>query len=292
MDRLDAMTVFVAAIEHGSLSAAGRALEMPLATVSRKLADLEAHLGTRLLHRSTRRLTLTEAGAAYLGSCKRILDDLAEAERAAAGEYRAPRGTLRITAPLVFGRMHVLPVVDEFLAAYPEVDVELGLNDRSIDLQAEHIDVAARIGPLPDSRMVAIPVGAVRQVVVASPRYLAAHGRPRDRADLGGHDAVSFVSPVSLDPWRFVDGARPRARLTVDTAEAAITAALDGIGLTRVLSYQVAAALADGRLETVLDADAPAPLPVHLLHAARGLLPLKLRAFLDFATPRLRTRLA
>lgn len=295
MDRLDAMAVFVAAVEEGSLSAAGRRLEMPLATVSRKLADLEAHLKARLLHRSTRRLTLTDAGEAYLAACKRILDEVTDAERVAAGEYRAPTGELVVTAPLVFGRLHVVPVTTAFLAAYPDVDVKLLLSDRALDLIADQVDVALRIGALPDSRMVATRLGAIRRVVCASPAYLKHHGRPRTPGALAAHDAVTFIAPLGTDPWRF-DGARdptqPRTRLAVNTAEAALDAAIAGVGVTRVLSYQAAAAIAAGSLEVLLTKHEPAALPVHLLHTSRMHLPLKLRAFLDFATPRLRERLA
>lgn len=294
MDRLDAMTVFVTAVEQGSLSAAGRKLGMPLATVSRKLTDLEAHLRARLLHRSTRKLTLTDAGEAYLAACKQILDEVGDAERAAGGEYRAPTGELIVTAPLVFGRLHVLPIAAEFLAAYPDVDVKLLLSDRPFDLVAEQVDVALRVGELADSRMVATRLGSIRRVVCGSPGYFAEHGRPRAPQDLASHQAVDYIAPFGADPWRFEgqrETVRPRARLSVNTAEAALDAAIAGTGLTRVLSYQAQAAIDAGKLVVVLAKHEPAPLPVHLLHAGRARLPLKLRAFLDFSTPRLRQRL-
>ncbi|RVC28693.1 LysR substrate-binding domain-containing protein, partial [Mesorhizobium sp. M7A.F.Ca.CA.004.04.2.1] len=178
MDRLEAMSLFVAAVEAGSLSAASRRFGIPLATVSRKISDLERHLNTRLLNRSTRRLTPTDAGQAYLAACRRILDEVGEAERTAAGEYSAPTGELAITAPVVFGRLHVLPVVTGFLAAYPDVDIRLTLADRITQLVEDHFDLAIRIGQLPDSSLVAIGVGAIRRVVCASPAYLAEHGTP------------------------------------------------------------------------------------------------------------------
>jgi len=178
MDRLDAMSLFVATVEAGSLSAAARRAGVPLPTVSRKISELEKHLKTRLLNRSTRRLTLTEAGQSYLTACRRILDEVIEAERTAAGEYSSPTGELVITAPVVFGRLHVLPVITGFLAAYPQVDVRLTLSDRITQLVEEHIDLAVRIGELPDSAMVAIRVGSIRRIVCASPAYLALHGTP------------------------------------------------------------------------------------------------------------------
>ena len=198
MDRLDAMTVFLAVVDDGSLSAAGRRLGMPLATVSRKLAELEGHLGARLINRSTRRLELTDPGRAYEQACRRILDDVDGAERAVAGEYDTPRGELAITAPIVFGRLHVLPVVNEFLRANAEVDVRLALGDRVAHLLDEHVDVAVRIGVLPDSRLNAVPLGTLRSVVCASPAYLKAHGTPRTPADLDPHRCITFDSPVPV----------------------------------------------------------------------------------------------
>lgn len=298
MDRLEAMTVFVATVDGGSLSAAGRQLGMPLATVSRKLSELEAHLRARLLIRSTRALTLTDAGRDYLTSCRRVLEELGEAERRAAGEYSEPRGELAITAPLVFGRMHVLPVVAEFLRAYPQVSVRLLQGDRVVNLGEEPVDLAARIGPVPDSRLVATAVGATRRVVCASPAYLAEHGRPVTPDDLVRHACISFDALDGPDRWHFqpAGGGDLRVavhpRLTVNTAEAAVEAAVAGVGLTRVLCYQAMAAFRDGRLQAVLDAYESAPVPISLLFDAQRRLPLKLRAFVDFATPRLRARLA
>lgn len=297
MDRLDAMSLFVAAVEAGSLSAAARNVGIPLATVSRKVSDLERHLNTRLLNRSTRRLTPTNAGQAYLAACRRILDDVGEAERAAAGEYSAPTGELAITAPVVFGRLHVLPVVTGFLAAYPDVDIRLTLADRIVQLAEDHIDVAIRIGQLPDSSLVALGVGSIRRVVCASPAYLAEHGMPTTPADLETHSCITFEGLASSASWSFAQGKtevpiQVRSRLQVNTAEAAIDAAIAGVGLTKVLSYQVDAALRSGTLRILLREYEPEPWPVSLVHAGHGLLPVKLRAFLDFAAPRLKERLA
>jgi DNA-binding transcriptional LysR family regulator len=293
MDRLMGMKVLLAAIEAGSLSAAARKLGVPLATVSRRIAELEAHLGARLLNRTSRRLDLTEAGRDYATASRRILDEVAEAERIAAGEYAAPKGDLIVTAPLVFGRLHVLPVVIEFLKAYPEVDVRLVLNDRIVNLIEDHVDLALRIGKLPDSSLVAARVGSITRIVSGSPAYLAARGRPSAPADLSGHDCVTFEGQMSAERW-FFSGSRSeisvpiRSRLSVNTAEAAIDAAVAGIGLTRVLSYQMASALAEKKLETVLTRFQPPPVPVSLVHPGGRLLPRKVRAFLDLAVPRLR----
>jgi len=294
MDRLDAMHVFVAVVDAGSLSGAGRRLGMPLATVSRKLAELEAHLGARLLNRSTRRLDLTEPGRAYEQACRRILDDVDGAERAAAGEYDAPRGELAITAPIVFGRLHVLPIVNAFLGAHAQVDVRLALGDRVAHLIDEHVDVAVRIGALPDSRLTALAVGTLRPVVCASPAWLKANGTPRTPADLAGHRCITFDAPTPR-AWHFAGAADftpARPRLAVNTAEAAVDAAVAGVGITRVLSYQADAALRDKRLRRLLRAFEPEPVPVHLVWDGQQRIPSKLRTFLDFAAPRLRQRLA
>ena len=305
MDRLEAMSTLLAAVEAGSLSAASRRLGMPLATVSRKVSELEAHLRTRLVNRTSRRLTLTDAGRSYVVACKRILEEIGEAERAAAGEYLAPRGDLTITAPIVFGRLHVLPVVIAFLAAYPDVDIRLALSDRVVNLQEDDIDLAVRIGALPDSSLIATRVGAIREVVCGSPAYFASRGTPKRPDDLGAdlrahlraHDCISFEGMSSPAGWKFVVGKSTvsvaiRSRLIVNTAEAAIDAAAAGVGVARVLSYQVAGALRAGTLTLVLRKFEPPPAPVSLVHAGQGLLPLKLRAFLDFAAPLLKARLA
>lgn len=296
MDRLAAMAVFVEAVDQGSLSAAGRRLGLPLATVSRRLSELETHIGTRLLVRSTRQLALTDAGQAYLGACRRILEEVGEAERAAAGEYAAPRGELVITAPMVFGRMHVLPLIGGFLRQYPDVDVRLVLGDRSLNLLDEHVDLAVRIGELPDSSLVAVRVGEVRRVVCASPGYLAGRGVPERPGDLVGHDGITFDGLRSPLPWVFwidrTEVAIPiRSRLTVNTANAAIDAAVDGLGVTRVLSYQIADERRSGALQTVLQAYEPAAWPVQLVYARQGRLPVKLRAFIDAVAPALRERM-
>jgi DNA-binding transcriptional LysR family regulator len=298
MDRLEAMSVLIAAVDAGSFSAASRKLGMPLPTISRKVSELEAHLKTRLLVRSTRKLSLTNAGVDYLAACKSILDLVNDAEAKASGEYNVPRGELIITAPLVFGRLHVLPVINDFLAGVPEIDVRLVLADRNINLVDDHVDMAVRIGALVDSGLIATRVGAVRRVVCGSPDYFAKHRIPKTLEDLSRHGSIAFTGLGSQTSWIFSGQGRgrtrsvsPRARLTVNTAEAAIDAAIAGVGVTRVLSYQVARAIKEGKLRIVLKDFEPDPLPVHLIHAAQGLMPLKMRSFLDFAAPRLRKTL-
>jgi DNA-binding transcriptional LysR family regulator len=297
MDRLDAMAMLVAAVEAGSFTAASRKLGVPLPTLSRKVADLEAHLNARLLIRTTRKLTLTDAGAAYLAASRQILDQVADAERAASGEYLTPRGDLTIAAPIVFGRLHVLPAVNDFLAAFPDINVQLVLSDRNADLVGEQLDMAVRIGALRDSSMIATRVGAVRYVVCATPDFLKRHGLPKTPDDLAALPCVTFGSgPIA--PWTFASKGKAalpvpiRARLVVNTAEAAIDAAVAGVGIARVLSYQAAAAVAARRLKIVLAPYEPEPMPVHLVHPAHAHLPLKLRRFLEFAAPRLKTVLA
>jgi DNA-binding transcriptional LysR family regulator len=297
MDRFEAMSTLLAAVEGGSLSAASRKLGMPLATVSRKVSELEAHLRTRLINRTSRRLMLTDAGRSYVAACKRILEDIGEAERAAAGEYMAPRGDLTVAAPIVFGRLHVLPVTIEFLKAYPDIDIRVALADRVVNLQEDDIDLAIRIGDLPDSSLVATCVGAIRRVVCGSPAYFAQRDTPKNPGELSTHDCITFDALMSPDAWKFAVGKSTvsvavHSRLIVNTTEAAIDAAIAGIGITRVLSYQVASALRAGTLALALRDFEPKPWPVSLVYAGQGLLPLKLRAFLDFAAPRLKARLA
>jgi DNA-binding transcriptional LysR family regulator len=299
MDRLEAMAILLRVADRGSFSAASRELGLPLATVSRKVGELERHLGTRLLLRSTRRVTLSDAGAAYVAKVRRILADIEETERIASGELQAPRGDLTLTAPVLFGRLHILPIVTGFLAAFPEIDVRLLLSDRNLQLIDDHIDMAVRIGTLPDSSMIATRVGTMRTVVCASPALLAERGTPTSPQVLSAWPCVQFETPSRLSSWRFRGRAGPadvevpiRPRLAVSSAEAAVWAATQGTGVTRVLHYQAADALRAGVLRIVLADFEVEPVPIHLIHAARGALPLKMRAFLDAALPRLRADLA
>lgn len=290
------MSVLLAVVDAGSFSAAARRLEMPLATVSRKVNELETYLKTRLINRTTRQLSLTEAGQSYVAACRRVLEDIGEAERAATGEYASPKGDLIVTTPVVFGRLYVVPLIAEFLSLYPEINIRLTLADRVVHLMEERVDVAVRIGVLPDSALVASRVGTIRRVVCASPAYLSAHGIPTHPNDMMNHQCITFEGLSSAVSWTFSSGSSRiavpvRTRLVVNTAEAAIAAAICGLGLTNVLSYQVAEALRSGALEIVLQEFELETWPISLVHAGQAPLPLKLRAFLDFITPRLRSRM-
>ena len=295
MDRLEAMSMLVTVTEKGSLSAAGRVLQVPLATLSRKISDLEALLGARLLIRTTRKLSLTDAGTAYVGAARRILELVADAEREAGGEFSAPKGELVLTAPIMFGRLHVLPIVADFLAMFPEINIRLALADRNVDLIDDRVDMALRIGRLPDSSMVATQIGVMRTVTCASPALLARHGSPEKPDDLLRFPCVTVDTPMPSPSWRFQ---RPQSdctlevailpRLAVTTTEAAAQAAIRGVGVARLLHYQVAEAVQRGELQIIIERYEPSPAPVHLVHASRGQMPLKMRRFLDFAAPRLR----
>jgi DNA-binding transcriptional LysR family regulator len=297
MDRFESMSVLVAAVEAGSLSAASRRLGMPLASVSRKVSELERHLKTRLLNRSSRQLTLTDPGRSFLASCKRILGELGEAERTAAGEFSAPKGELVVTAPIVLGRLHVLPIVTDFLRSYPDIDVRLTLTDRIASLLEDRVDVAVRVGELPDSSLIVRNIGAIQRVVCGSPSYFDERKIPRRPADLRRHDCITFEGLSSPEAWTFAGRkggttVRVHSRLVVSTAEAAVDAAIAGLGVTRVLSYQVAAATRAGALRRVLRSHEPPQTPVGLVYLGQPFVPLKLRVFLDFATPRLKSSLS
>lgn len=296
MDRIQAMSVFVATVDERSLSAAGRRLQMPPSSVSRKLADLEAHLGVRLMTRSTRQLALTDAGRDYLAAAREILDRLAEAERSAlAGQIR-PQGELVIAAPLMFGRLHVMPIVADLLRQFENVSVRLVLDDANANLLEEGIDVAVRIGALVDSGLTARRVGEVTSVVCASPAYLKKHGAPETPSDLRHHECVTFEG-FSCLAWTFSSPAGTTRvpvspRLVVNTADAAVAAAISDVGITRVLSYQVAEQFARKKLVRLLKEHEPTPSPVSLLYARQGALPAKTSRFLELAAERLTQALA
>jgi len=297
MDRFDAIRTLLAAVDGGSLSAASRKLGMPLPTVSRQVSELEARLRTQLVIRTNRKLLLTDAGSAFVAAGRRVLEELEEAERAAAGEYRIPRGDLLVTAPIMFGKLHVTPVVLAFLAAYPEVNVRVALFDHVIDLVENHVDVAVRIGHLPDSGLVAARIGEIHWVICASPAYLSTRGTPVAPDDLAQHDCIGFEGLQMVRTWPFGRGTNARTvairpRFAANTADAIIEAAIAGIGIARLTSYQAVEAIRDGRLVSLLRGYSPEPLPVHLVHTGPPLVPLKMRAFLDFASPRLKASLA
>lgn len=302
MDRIDAMKVFVAALAEGSLAGAGRKLGKSPAAVSRAIAFLETHVGTELLHRTTRSIRLSEAGERYAVACRRILTDLEEADMAAAGERSAPRGRLTVTAAVAVGESLLRPILDEFMNAHPTVSVRLHLLDRPANLIDEGIDVALRIAHLPDSTLVALPVGEVRRVTTASPRYLARHPRITQPSDIAEHQVVAMTH-FGIDSWSFPQqsgtasgssgSAMPRTvqfapRFIVNSLRAALASAVEGRGVLRSFSYHVADEVADGRLRIILPDDEIAPLPVHLVVPHGRLSVPKVRAFVDFALPKLR----
>lgn len=292
MDRVDSIAVFAEVADRGSFADAARHLNRSPAAVTRAVAELEARLGVRLLNRTTRAVSVTEAGQRFLAGARRVLGDLAEIEQAAIGQGIAPRGELRVTAPIVFGRRHVLPLVTDFLARYPEVSVRLTLLDRPIDLVEEGFDAAIRIGALADSSAIATRVGVLSRVVVAAPAYLKRRGRPKAPGDLAAYDVVAFAGIDGIERWHFAGGveAAIRPRLIVNTAEAAIDAAIAGFGLTRVLSYQAVEALSEKTLVRLLREHEGAEAPIHVIYPDGRHPPPKLRAFLDTLVPRLRQR--
>lgn len=297
MDRLEAMSIVLLTVEKGSLTGAAKALNMPLPTVSRKVSELETYLGTRLIQRSTRKLTLTDAGIAYVAGARRILEEIDEVERAASGEFTAPRGELVLTAPTLFGTLHMLPIVTDFLAAYPEINVKLLLSNQNLDLLDERIDLAVRIGLLPDSTMIATRVGDMRTVVCASPDFLASHGSPKTPEDLRNLPCVSFAG-AAIPSWSFCDPISKRIfdvpivpRLSVTAGEAVVEAAIRRVGAARTLHYHCAKALREGKVVRILRDYELTAVPVSLVHAARGQMPLKTRVFLDFVASRLRSDL-
>jgi DNA-binding transcriptional LysR family regulator len=293
MDRLHLMQVFVAVVDAGGLSGAARKLGLSPPAVTRAIAALESRLGVRLLTRTTRVVRVTEAGARYVDDCRRLLAEVDEADEAAGGAHATPRGRLTVTAPVQFGAMHVTPLVAAYLASYPETSVACWFVDRIVNLVEEGADVAIRIGRLPDSSAQAIRVGGVRRVICGSPEYLQQHGTPREPAELRGHTIVSAAGVTPGADWRFIVGTRTSAvhldpRLLTTTTDGALHAVLRGVGLARLLSYQVAAALASGALVAVLAEFDTEVLPVHVVHREGRAASRRVRAFLDLAIDRLR----
>lgn len=293
MDRLQAMATFVAVVDCGGFASAARKLNLSPPVVTRAIAELEERLGLRLLVRTTRVVRVTDAGARYSEDCRRILAEIEEAESAATGAHAAPRGTLTLTAPVLFGQLHVTPIVVDYLREFPEVDVQCLFLDRVVNLVEEGIDVAVRIGELPDSSLQATRVGRVRRVLVAAPAYLAAHGMPQRPEDLAGHAIVSAAGVTPASEWRFNDAGKPLSqrvlpRLRTTTNDSAIAAAVGGLGITRLLSYQVAEHVRSGALQLLLQDFETAPLPVHVVHHEGRRATQKVRAFIDLVVQRLR----
>ncbi|WP_334402186.1 LysR family transcriptional regulator [Bradyrhizobium sp. AZCC 2289] len=296
MDRIDAMKVFIAALDEGGLRKAGRKLGRSPAAISRALAFLEAHVGVTLLHRTTRSFKLSEAGERYAAVCRRVISDLEEADLVAAGERSAPRGTLTITAPVAAGEDVLRSVLDAFMDAYPTVSVRLLLLDRPVSLIDEGIDIALRIAHLTDSTHVAIRLGEVRRVVAASPRYLSTHPKIEQPADLAKHKIIAMTH-FGIDSWSFPPAkgsSIPRSvqfspRWVVNSVRGAVASTVEGRGITRLFSYHIAEQLSQGALQILLAQDEPAAVPVHLISPQGRLAVPKVRAFVDFAMPRLKT---
>lgn len=286
------MRVFVKVAECGGFAGAARALHMSPPAVTRAIARLETLIGTRLLTRTTRSVKLTEAGAQYLEDCRRILAEIEEAEAAAAGSYLKPSGTLAVSAPVLFGQLHVLPILNAYIDRFPEVTVRTLFVDRIINLVEEGIDAAVRIAHLPDAGYAAIRVGAVRRVVCAAPEYLARHGVPARPEDLRHHRVITGSAAWNLPEWRFGIGGRQRVpvrpNMFCNTNQAALSAAMAGVGITRLLSYQIAPALAERRLCELLVDHEDLPIPVHVVHPEGRRAPAKTRAFVDMAVESLR----
>ncbi|HEX5377071.1 MAG TPA: LysR family transcriptional regulator [Phenylobacterium sp.] len=286
MDQLNAMRTFVSVATLGSFAEAARQLRLSPSVVTRSVAQLEDRLGLTLINRTTRSLRLTERGAIYLESCRQILDDIVDAERAVRGENAEPRGALKVAAPILFGRLHVLPVVNRLLAEHPALSIRLILSDRNVHLVEEGVDVAVRIGELADSSLMAVRLGAVSRVTVASPGYLASRPAPETPTDLAGHAIIAFEGLDATNEWRFRDSdpvVRVEPRLAVNSADAAIAAAEAGVGITRALSYQVRSAVEAGRLVPILRAFAPPVSPVSAVYPAGRIASPNVAAFVRAA---------
>jgi DNA-binding transcriptional LysR family regulator len=286
MDRIDAMNVFVAVADQQGFAPAARKLGLSTSAVTRMVAALEDKVGARLLQRTTRSVTLTDVGTRYLERARRILADIEEAEASTRAERTQPSGRLVVSAPLVFGRLHVRPLITAYLERYPEVSAELRLSDRMVNLVEDGIDIAVRVGELADSTLVARHVGDMRRLTVASPDYLKRRGVPKAPLDLAGHDLILFTSTSTLSDWRFVDHGKdvrvPRSsRFATNSADAAIQHAEQGGGVALVLAYQAADAIAHGRLQILLADYEPPPSPIHLVYPTSRLLSAKVRTFVD-----------
>lgn len=293
MDRFHLMSVYVAVAEEEGFSRAARRLGISPPAVTRAVYTLEHELGVKLLTRTTRRIRVTEAGSRYLEDARRILAEVAEADEMAAGINAAPRGTLAVTAPVLFGRMYVMPGMVDYLRRYPDMTVSALFVDRVVNLIDEGLDVGIRIGELPDSTMRAVRAGQVRRIVCAAPAYLKAHGIPRQPADLAHHVVIATSGISPLAEWRFSGAGKPtvvriQPRLTVTSNDAAIAATLAGFGVTRLLSYQIAPHLATGKLKIILGEFEPPPLPIHVLHREGRQVSAKVRAFVDLIVGQIR----
>jgi DNA-binding transcriptional LysR family regulator len=293
VDQLHLINAFVAVVDANGFAGAARKLGISPPAVTRAINELESSLGVRLLTRTTRVVRVTEPGARYAEDCRRILSDLAEANESVSGQQGVPSGKLTITAPALFGARFVTPIVTEYLERFPGVNASCWFLDRVVNMMDEGMDIAVRIGELPDSSMQAIRVGRVRRVICGSPQYLQQHGIPQRPDDLAAHSIISANAVTPLPEWRLLQDGAPHVvklqpRLSTTTNDSAVAAAVQGIGLARLLSYQVADELRNGQLKVVLSAFETPPLPLHLVHREGRHASQKARAFLDLAIERLR----
>ena len=293
MDRLQTMSVFVAVAEEAGFAPASRRLNLSPPSVTRAVSELEARLGARLLHRTTRSVRLTDAGERYLADCRRILSEIDEADRHASGVHAAPRGMVSVSATAMFGHMVLAPILLDLLDRYPDISITTFFVNRNVHLVEEGIDVAVRIGELPDSSLTAIRVGSVRRVLCASPNYLETRGRPSAPSELTGHEIIDFVDSTPGSEWIFVkDGEshafRPQSQLHLNSADPAIAAVVDGRGITQVISYMIAPQLKSRKLEIVLQDYEPPAVPIHILHKEPGQTSARVRAVVDHLAESLR----
>jgi DNA-binding transcriptional LysR family regulator len=293
MDRFTEMQVFVAVAECEGFAAGARKLKISPPAATRAVADLEYRLGVKLLNRTTRYVRVTDAGQRYLDDAKRILAQVAEADEAAVGINGSPRGHLVITAPVLFGRMYVMPAIVEYLQKYPDTEVSAMFVDRVVNLLEEGVDIALRIGELSDSSFKALKVGTVRRVVCASPAYIEQHGLPLQPDQLSNHPIIVASNLGPNVEWRFLDNnqtsiVRIKPRLTVTSNDAAIEAAVEGLGITRLISYQIAPQLASGQLKIILSEFELPAMPIHILHREGRHSSVKIRAFIDLVAEKLR----
>jgi len=297
MDRLSAMRVFVAVVDAQGFSAASRVLRMPLSTVSRKIAELESQIGAQLLTRSTRKVIVTDSGWHYYEDARGILNAVEDAEHRVSGEYQQPKGHLTITAPTLFGRRILLPIANRFMQIHHDITIRFKFTNAVVDLLAEHINLGIRIGRLADSSMIAIQAGRIREIVCASPNYLSKFGRPLSPGELAGHQCITYALSDAQNEWLFKSAAETlqrvpiQAKLALNSVEGIVIAAEQDAGIAMVYSYQAAEQIADGRLTVILSEYEVDPLPVSFIYPQGGLVPQKVRAFIDFAMPRVREHL-
>ncbi len=297
MSTISAMRIYAAVVEANGFTAAAKVLGKPLATVSKKVADLENQLGAQLLTRTTRKVTVTDSGQRYYEDVRQILDDIDLAERQVSGEYQQPKGRLTITAPTIFGRLHILPIVNQFLQTHQQIEIDLLLTNFVVDLVGEHINLGVRIGALSDSSMIARRAGTIRHIVCASPEYLSQNGTPQHLEDIANHQSILISRHGAPVDWNFqvkeksISLVPDNSRLMINTVEGVVDAVIQSAGLAQLYSYQIAPLISSGALQAVLDNYEVDPLPLSFVYPQGRFAPQKVRAFIDFAIPHLQKSL-